>query len=77
MGRFEQALADYEYALYLDDGVADGPGWITRLLHMDEPPPTVADRADYLRAQLALPEEERMLSMPEEDAAQRTYRQRP
>ncbi len=77
MGLFEEALADYEVAMHLDDAVADGPGWITRLLHMNEPPPTVADRADYLRAQLALPEEERMLSMPEEDKAQRTYRQRP
>jgi tetratricopeptide (TPR) repeat protein len=77
MGEHRRALEDYEYALYLDASVADGPGWITRLLHMDAAgPPTIRDRADYLRAQLALPEGKRLLSMPEEDTAQRPYRRR-
>jgi len=77
MGRHEQALADYEYAIRLDEEVAKGPGWITRLLHMNEAPPTVKDRAEYLRAQLTLPEEKRVLNQPDEDKSQRTYRQRP
>lgn len=77
MGEHELALRDYELALHLDPSTGDGPGWITRLLHMDAAgQPTVKDRAAYLREQLALPEEERLLSVPEEDQAQRTYRRR-
>jgi len=77
MGEYELALKDYEYALHLNPSVADGPGWITRLLHMDAAgPPTVEDRANYLRQQLALPEEERVLRVADEEGAARTYRQR-
>lgn len=76
LGDYTAALMDYEQALSMDDSVADGPGWTTRLLHMNEAPPTVADRAAYLREQLQLPPEERLLSLPEEDTAQRSYRRR-
>lgn len=77
MGRHEEALEDYERALELDPAVADGPGWLTRFLHMgSEEPPTIADRAAYLREQLALPADERKLSDPEQDGAQRSYSQR-
>lgn len=77
MGRYEEALADYERALILDPSVADGPGWLTKFLHMDpDGQPTIADRAGYIQAQLDLPEEERVLNIPEEDRAQRSYSQR-
>lgn len=77
MGRHEAALEDYERALALDPAVADGPGWLTRFLHMGaEKPPTIADRAAYLREQLALPAEERKLTDPEQDQAQRSYSQK-
>lgn len=77
MGRYEDALEDYERALILDPSVADGPGWLTKFLHMTPAgQPTVADRADYIREQLALPEDERQLYDPEQDARQRTYTQR-
>ncbi|MCK8515938.1 tetratricopeptide repeat protein [Methylonatrum kenyense] len=77
MGRYEDALEDYDRALTLDTSVADGPGWLTRFLHMGpEGQPTVADRADYIREQLALPEDERQLYDPEQDRAQRVYTQR-
>ncbi len=77
MGRYREALQDYERALILDPSVADGPGWLTRVLHMTaEGQPTVADRAAYIREQMALPEDQRVLYIPEEDAAQRTYSQR-
>ncbi|MFW6277846.1 MAG: tetratricopeptide repeat protein [Halorhodospira sp.] len=77
MGEHEQALKDYERALTLDPSVAEGPGWLTRFLHLGaEEPPTIADRADYLREQLALPEDERKLADPEQDRAQRSYSQR-
>ncbi len=77
MGRYEDALLDYDRALTLDPSVADGPGWLTRFLHMGpEGQPTVAERADYIRQQLALPEDERQLYDPEQDRAQRVYTQR-
>jgi len=75
MGRYEQALADYERAVTLDAEVAEGPGWLTRFFRLQaEKPPTVADRARYLREQLAKPEGERVLRMPELDEEQRPYK---
>ena len=77
MGRYRDALKDYERALVLDRSVADGPGWLTKFLHMTpEGQSTVADRADYIRQQLALPEDRRQLYDPQQDAAQRVYSQR-
>jgi len=76
MGRHEKALADYERALEMDEGVAEGPGWLSRFLRLQpERPPTIEDRARYLRAQLAKPESERVLRVPELDEAQRPYKQ--
>ena len=76
MGRHEEALADYMRALELDPEVADGPHWLTRFLrNQPEVPPSIADRANYLRAELAKPEAERVLRMPEIDAQQRPYQQ--
>jgi tetratricopeptide (TPR) repeat protein len=76
MGRHEEALVDYTKALQLDPAVAEGPHWLTRFLrNQAEAPPTVAERARYLRAELAKPEDERLLRMPEVDAQQRPYQQ--
>lgn len=76
MGEHARALADYEQALALDPELAEGPHWLTRFLrNQPEPPPTIADRARYLREQLALPEEQRLLSVPQVDTAQRPYKQ--
>src|SRR5690606_14528018 len=76
MGRHEEALVDYTKALQLDPSIADGPNWLTRFLRKQaETPPTVADRAAYLRAELAKPEDERLLVVPEIDRQQRPYQQ--
>ncbi len=76
MGDHENALADYERALSMDSAVAEGPGWMTRFLRLQpEKPPTIADRARYLREQLAKPESERLLHVPEADESQRPYKQ--
>lgn len=76
MGRHRRALEDYERALELDPEIASGPHWLTRFLrNQPEPPPTIADRARYLRAELQKPEGERLLRVPEVDAQQRTYKQ--
>jgi len=75
MGLYEKAIADYERALQLDIGLAKGPGWLTRFLRLQpQKPPTIADRAAYLREQLARPESERTLRMPEVDEQQRPYK---
>jgi tetratricopeptide (TPR) repeat protein len=76
MGRHEEALADYDQALTLDPDVAKGPHWLTRFLrNQPQAPPTIADRAAYLRAELAKPEAERLLRVPELDQQQRPYQQ--
>jgi len=76
MGRHEEALADYMRALELAPELAEGPHWLTRFLrNQPEAPPTIADRAAYLRAELAKPEAERVLRIPELDAQQRPYQQ--
>jgi tetratricopeptide (TPR) repeat protein len=76
MGRHEEALADYDRALELDPELAEGPHWLTRFLrNQPEAPPTIADRAAYLRTQFAKPEAERVLRIPEIDAQQRPYQQ--
>lgn len=75
MGDYEGALADYRKALSLNPDVAEGPGFMTRFLrNQAKEPPTVADRAKYLEQQLALPESQRLLRVPEKDSAQRSYK---
>ena len=75
MGDYRGALQDYEKALELEPEVAEGPGFLTRFMrNQAEKPPTVADRARYLREQLDKPESERLLSLPEKDAQQRPYK---
>lgn len=75
MGEYELAVRDYERALELSEEVAEGPHWLTRFLrNQPEPPPTVADRLAYLKQELAKPEEERVLRVPELDEEQRTYK---
>ena len=76
MGRHEDALDDYDRALALDAEVAEGPHWLTRFLrNQPEAPPTIVDRARYLRAELAKPEAERVLRVPDIDGQQRSYKQ--
>ncbi len=72
MGLYRKALDDYKMALTLEPETAEGPGIISRLLHnQPEKPPTIADRARYLQAELAKPESERLLAVPEIDEKQR------
>lgn len=74
-GRHQAALKDYRMALDLDATVAEGPGWITRFFRLQyERPPSIADRAAYLEAELRKPASERNLFDPEDDAKQRMYK---
>ncbi|MDX1606764.1 MAG: tetratricopeptide repeat protein [Candidatus Competibacterales bacterium] len=75
LGQHEQALADYRKALSIDPEQIEGPGWLTRFFRNQyEKPPGIAQRADYLEHQLALPPDERVLRVPEIDRAQRPFK---
>lgn len=74
-GRYEEALNDYKQAIERKPELTKGPGWLDRFLHNEsEKPPTILDRARYLQAELAKPESERLLKVPEMDAKQRMYK---
>ena len=76
MGRYQKATEDYARALELDPELADGPHWLTRFLrNQPQKPPGIAERAAYLRKELAKPETERLLRMQDMDAKQRSYKQ--
>jgi Tfp pilus assembly protein PilF len=75
LGEYQKALADYKKALELDPEILEGPGWLWRFMrNIDEKPPTIKDRADYLEVELAKPEAERILKVPSEDKKQRMYK---
>ncbi len=71
---FEKALADYIQALNIDEGAIEGPNLIDRVIYGTPRPSTIRLRAVYMQKQLALPESERLLCLPEKDAEQRMYK---
>ena len=74
-GKHKKALADYRKSLELDPEILEGPGFLWRFMRrIDEKPPTIEDRADYIEAELAKPEEERLLKVPDKDEKQRMYK---
>ena len=59
----------------LDPETAEGPGYLWRFLHnVNKKPSTIADRADYIEAELKKPESERLLRVQELDDQQRMYK---
>ncbi len=74
-GHYEAAVSDYREALRIKPKLAKGPGRLWKFMHnVWGKVPTFADRADYLEAELAKPEEERVLRIPQMDAQQRMYK---
>ena len=73
-GRYEEALEDYIQSIRIDADLADGPGIVAHILYYNRKPSSVRDRARYLYEQLQLPEEERVMRIPELDDEQRMYR---
>ncbi len=73
-GRYEEALEDYIQAIKIDPDLADGPGIVDHILYYSRKPSSVLGRANYLYEQLQLPEEERVMRIPELDEEQRMYR---
>ena len=75
MEEYKKALADYKKALELDPKILEGPKFLWRFMRkIDEKPPTIMDRVQYLEAELAKPEGERLLKVPQEDEKQRMYK---
>ena len=81
MGKFYQdlktytnAIKFYEKALSLDQELSIGMHWIDRLLYdVRETPSTIGSRLDYLKLQMDLPEDKRLLSVKEIDQQQINY----
>ena len=73
-GLYEEALADYIAALRTDPGAIEGPDIFQKILLGGDQISTVRDRAEYLHQQLQLPENERLLSLPELDDQQFMYK---
>lgn len=68
MGDHKGALLDYRKALALDKELGEGRGWMDRILRNHErTPSTIAERANYIEAELKKPVAERKLQMPELD----------
>lgn len=74
MGEHRKALEDYIMALRTDEGAVSGPGLVDRVVYGTPDVSTVRKRATYLAQQFQLPEEERVLSLPEVDAQQRMHK---
>lgn len=73
-GRYQAALDDYVEAVKIDYDLAEGPGWVDHLLYYDKTPSSVLTRARYIYEQLQLPEDERLMRVPEQDDLQRMYK---
>jgi tetratricopeptide (TPR) repeat protein len=72
-GEYEQALGDYVRSIQVDEGAVEGPGVIHEILYGYKPS-TIRDRARYIHEQLQLPEDQRVLAVPELDEEQRMYK---
>ncbi len=74
MGEYKLAVADYKKAIKLNPEISEGPGWLWKFLRgIDKDPPTIADRAKYIEAELKKPIEKQLLRLPKIDKEQRMY----
>ena len=67
---YEGALKDYIKSLETDSEAVEGPGLGEKILYMINKPSSIRKRAQYIYEQLKLPEEERVLSVPDRDKEQ-------
>lgn len=73
-GRYEKALKDYLRALSIDAEAVEGPNIVDKVIYVMPRASSVRKRAIYLAQQLALPEDQRRLRVPEIDSEQRMYK---
>jgi tetratricopeptide (TPR) repeat protein len=74
MGEYQTALDNYIAALKVDAGALEGPDIFQKLLYARDHVSTVQQRARYLYEQLQLPEDQRLMSVPELDEQQFMYK---
>lgn len=74
MGRYQDALDEYVAALRTDEDAVSGPDVVHKILYGSDDVSSVRKRARYLYEQLQLPEDQRLLRVPEIDAKQRMYK---
>jgi len=74
MGRYQDALDEYVAALRTDEDAVSGPDVVHKILYGSDDVSSVRKRAQYLYEQLQLPEDQRLLRVPEIDAKQRMYK---
>ena len=72
-GEYEKAIKEYVAALNTDEETVS-PGVVHKLLYSTGKTSSVRKRAQYIYEQLQLPEEERIMRIPELDAEQRMYK---
>ena len=75
-GAYQKAIQDYERAVLLYPSVSSGMGWWDRFFNkLPKAPPTVSDRLDYLKAQMKLPKNQRVMRVRKIDQQQKPYEQ--
>ncbi len=73
-GDYDSALTNYISALKTDEDSVSGPGVVHKILYGSEDVSNVRKRAQYIYEQLQLPENERVMRLPEIDDIQRMYK---
>jgi len=74
-GRHTLAIGDYDRAVRACPDAINGMSWMRRVLtNTHEQPPTISERLGYLRRQMALPQDQRVLRVPELDDAQKPWK---
>lgn len=74
LGQYEKALENYVAALNTDAEVVEGPGVVHKILYGSDDVSSVRQRAIYIYEQFQLPEEKRLMRVPELDAKQRMHK---
>jgi tetratricopeptide (TPR) repeat protein len=74
LGRYETALESYILALNTDAEAVAEPGIVHKILYDSDRISSVRKRALYLQQQLRLPEDQRVMRIPELDAKQRMHK---
>ena len=74
IGQYETALENYVLALNTDAETVAEPGVIHKILYDSDRISSVRNRAIYLQQQLKLPEDQRVMRIPELDARQRMHK---
>ncbi len=74
LGQYETALENYIIAINTDAETVAEPGVIHKILYDSDRISSVRNRAIYLQQQLRLPEDQRVMRIPELDARQRMHK---